>query len=156
MERQMLRVGGDVDAYCTKCRMDLNHTIHAVVNGTPVRVECNTCHGVHRYRAPKSVKEPKAARSEVAPTPKPVRSEKASARAVAPPPLLNLNLEGREAEARPYRFSESYTVGDVLRHTQFGLGIVEGRVSPQKITVLFRAGRKILIDNRSGEIVSES
>lgn len=49
-----LRAGQEVDAYCTKCKMDLTHRIVAVVGGRPVKVECRTCYTVHVYRAPKS------------------------------------------------------------------------------------------------------
>jgi RNase P subunit RPR2 len=48
----MIKVGGEVDSFCTKCEMLLAHTVHAVVDGRPVKVECNTCHGVHRYKGP--------------------------------------------------------------------------------------------------------
>src|SRR5262245_15775131 len=155
-EREAVRVGGDVDAYCTKCRMDLTHTIHAVVNGAPARVECNTCHGVHQYRAPKSQKgSPKPTREATASpsAPKAHKTESSAPRARANSPAAiaetwQTSLQGKEEAARPYRFGESYAIGDVVRHTQFGLGLVEERLSPQKICVLFRAGRKILIDNR--------
>src|SRR5512132_2916008 len=46
----MVKVGGEVDSFCTKCEMTLAHTVIAMVEGRPVKVECNTCHGVHRYR----------------------------------------------------------------------------------------------------------
>ena len=52
LARPMVKVGGEVDAFCTKCQLTLAHTVHAVVSGRPVKVECNTCHGVHRYRDP--------------------------------------------------------------------------------------------------------
>src|SRR5512138_1592035 len=48
----MVNVGGEVDALCSRCELVLAHTVHAVVSGQPVKVECNTCHVVHRYRAP--------------------------------------------------------------------------------------------------------
>src|SRR5207302_3841179 len=44
------RVGGDVDAFCTRCKMELGHTILAMVGARPVRVRCNTCGGEHNYR----------------------------------------------------------------------------------------------------------
>ena len=34
----------------TSFELTLAHTVHAVVGGRPVKVECNTCHAVHRYR----------------------------------------------------------------------------------------------------------
>src|SRR2546422_898504 len=45
-----LRVGGDIDAWCTRCKMNLGHTILALVGTRPARVRCNTCHGEHNYR----------------------------------------------------------------------------------------------------------
>ncbi|MGB8933052.1 MAG: hypothetical protein WCC48_17540, partial [Anaeromyxobacteraceae bacterium] len=49
----MPKVGGEVDALCTKCELVLAHTVIAMVGEVPVKVECNTCHGVHRYKNPK-------------------------------------------------------------------------------------------------------
>src|SRR6187455_808460 len=45
-----LRAGGEVDSWCTKCKLVLNHRIIAMVGGTPVRVECSTCSSHHNYR----------------------------------------------------------------------------------------------------------
>ena len=39
MTSRKLTAGGEVVAYCTKCRMDLNHRIVALVDGIPVKVE---------------------------------------------------------------------------------------------------------------------
>ena len=50
----VLRAGVEVDAYCTRCKMDLTHKIIAVVGNKPVKVECRTCYGTHNYRPPKS------------------------------------------------------------------------------------------------------
>ena len=60
-----LRAGGEVDAWCTKCKLVLNHRVIAMVAGTPVRVECSTCNGSHhnfRARAPGEKAPPKERR----------------------------------------------------------------------------------------------
>ena len=44
------KVGADIDAWCTRCKMNLGHTILAMVGSKPVRVRCNTCQGEHNYR----------------------------------------------------------------------------------------------------------
>src|SRR6266852_6391254 len=44
------RVGGDIDAFCTRCKMELGHTVLAMMGQKPVRVRCNTCGGEHKYR----------------------------------------------------------------------------------------------------------
>src|SRR5262245_13687579 len=48
------KAGQEIDAYCTKCKMDLLHKIVAVVDGKPVKVECRTCYTTHLYRAPRA------------------------------------------------------------------------------------------------------
>src|SRR5437868_2800815 len=45
-----LKTGGEVDSWCTKCKLVLNHRVIAMVGGTPVRVECSTCGSHHNYR----------------------------------------------------------------------------------------------------------
>src|SRR4051812_14432518 len=56
-----LRAGGEVDSWCTKCKMLLNHRVIAMVGGTPVRVECSTCMSHHNFRArPPGEKAPAA------------------------------------------------------------------------------------------------
>ena len=45
-----LRAGGEVDSWCTKCRLVLNHRIIAMMGPKPVRVECSTCGSHHNYR----------------------------------------------------------------------------------------------------------
>jgi hypothetical protein len=42
--------GADADAYCTRCKRDLTHTILSLGgDGSPDRVRCNTCGSEHRY-----------------------------------------------------------------------------------------------------------
>ena len=45
-----LTAGSEIDAWCTKCRMDLLHRIVAMVRGRPKRVICMTCNSEHNYR----------------------------------------------------------------------------------------------------------
>ena len=46
------KTGGEIDAYCTKCRLDLTHRIIAMVEGAVKKVECKTCGSHHLYRRP--------------------------------------------------------------------------------------------------------
>ncbi|HFE47306.1 MAG TPA: hypothetical protein ENJ18_17765 [Nannocystis exedens] len=53
------QVGKDLDAWCTRCRLDTTHIIVSLkADGlSPKRVECTTCGGQHNYRPPKMAKE---------------------------------------------------------------------------------------------------
>jgi hypothetical protein len=39
------RVGGEVDAFCSSCKLVLGHTILAMVGERIAKVRCNTCAG---------------------------------------------------------------------------------------------------------------
>ena len=55
MTTTKLKVSGEVDSYCTKCKLDLAHRIIAMVGDQPKKVECRTCGSHHLYRRPKSL-----------------------------------------------------------------------------------------------------
>src|ERR1043165_4978703 len=65
-------VANETLAYCTSCRMDLNHVIVAMKGDRIAKVQCLTCKKEHVYRAPKGASDPLAA-------PKKTRKSKAAA-----------------------------------------------------------------------------
>src|SRR5580698_4499545 len=79
-----LKAGGEVDSWCTKCRLFLNHRIIAMLGAKPARVECSTCGSHHNFRAaapgekPETSARSNATRVGVSPgNPRPVRTTKA-------------------------------------------------------------------------------
>jgi hypothetical protein len=135
----MIKVGGEVDAFCTKCELTLAHTIHAVVGGKPVKVECNTCHGVHRYRG--------SAGGGAAPRPAAKGERPARARAEVVP-FETLLAGKRVGDARPYSVKRAYAVDDVVDHPTFGRGFVSAVRDGGKIEVTFRSEVKLLVHAR--------
>ncbi len=107
-----------------------------------VRVECNTCHGVHNYHPIKPAKEPAAAKAtqKKAATPRAAKADPAAA-AAAEWTALKSGMD--TAQAIPYNMNGTYRVNNLLSHPQFGLGIVQ-LVLPSKIDVLFQEGKKRL------------
>src|SRR5580658_10485550 len=45
-----LRVAGEVDSWCTRCRLILNHRIVSMKSGKAHQVECLTCRAQHLWR----------------------------------------------------------------------------------------------------------
>jgi len=135
----MIKVGGEVDALCTKCELTLAHTIHAVVAGRPVKVECNTCHAVHRYRGTAVVgpgrSGPRAAR--------PVREK------VQVIGFDELLAAKRTQDARPYSPKQSFDLDQVVDHPTFGRGFVSAVRDAGKIEVTFRSEMRVLVHGRS-------
>lgn len=138
-----LKVGGELDAWCTTCRLMKWHTIVALVDGKPAKVECQGCGKQHQYRA-----QPPGAAGDKGP--RAPRARAAKSATPAPPPVdFETLLGGRAGEARPYSPNETYAVNDVVRHPTFDLGVVTATPAPQKIELTFRDGsKKILLHDR--------
>jgi hypothetical protein len=124
----------------------MNHTIVAMVGEKIVRVECNTCHGMHNYHPVKAAKEPVAAKTAPKKAAAP-RTAKADPAAAAAAEWAALQLDMDPAQAIPYDMDRTYRAKNLLLHPQFGLGIVQTVLPPNKICVLFQTGKKLL---RSG------
>jgi hypothetical protein len=50
MSQPAYRLGDQIDDYCPRCRLLLNHAVASMVNGKVVKVVCATCHSEHPYR----------------------------------------------------------------------------------------------------------
>jgi hypothetical protein len=141
-----LSAGNTIETRCTRCNGVLNHTIVAMVGEKIVRVECSTCHGVHAFhpvKAPKVPKAPAAAKAGQKKIATP-RTSKADPEAAARAEWEALQPEMDASQAIPYDMNRVYRVKNLLSHPNFGLGIVQLLIPPNKIDVLFQAGKKRL------------
>jgi hypothetical protein len=112
--------------------MTLAHTVLAMVGAKIARVRCNTCNGDHAYRTDPGSRPAAAPR------------ERAERVVVS----FDSQLEGKDvANAKPYSPKETYRVEDVMRHPNFGLGIVTA-VRGDKVEVSFKMTQKTLVHGR--------
>jgi hypothetical protein len=135
-----LKAGTNVDAWCTKCRLVLAHTIEAVAAGEIKRVQCNTCGGAHRYRATEpgtTEKSPRASAKEKSSSPKSRAGN-----------FQRLTQNRDATQATPYSMKRRFAAGELIHHLNFGLGVVVEEKDAQKIEVLFEAGPKVLVHGR--------
>lgn len=44
------RLGDDIDDFCVRCKRVMNHAVVSVINNTPAKVRCRTCHSDHDFR----------------------------------------------------------------------------------------------------------
>lgn len=144
------KVGGEVDAFCTRCRLTLAHTILAMVGTKIARVRCNTCNGDHAYRsAPGTTDKPSpSARASSAGTKAPRAS-----RATAEEKIIisfEEQLAGKDiANAPRYSPKDTYKPEQVLQHPTFGLGLVTA-VRGDKVDITFKSETKTLVHGRGG------
>lgn len=150
MHHHSLGPGDDIDAWCTRCRMNLNHRIVAMVGNTVKTVQCLTCDGIHKFHLPKNQDVTDDDDYE-AQTPKATPMMKAAERAAA----KNANewatfIKTMPPDAVPteYDMHASYSYEEYVNHPMFGLGRVIDVMGRDKIHVVFKEGRKILVCNR--------
>jgi len=145
------KVGGEVDAFCTRCRLTLAHTILAMVGTKIARVRCNTCGGDHVYRsAPGTTDRPSPSSSRSGGTSS--RAPRAG-RATAEEKIIisfEEQLAGKDlANAPKYSPKDTYKVEQVIQHPTFGLGLVTA-VRGNKVDITFKSETKTLVHALGG------
>ena len=58
-----------------------------------------------------------------------------------------LLMEASREGVPEYRYTDSYKEGDLIIHSQFGLGVVNKAISPRKIQVIFDTSKKLMAMN---------
>lgn len=131
MQNTTLSAGDHIEARCTKCRKNTNHTIIAMADDVPAKVECNTCSGQHKFRPPTVPKKP-ATRRTVDP------------KAVEKKEWETLRPTMNSAKAADYSMTGTFKARSLINHPTFGLGLVQRIAGSQKVEVLFEDGVKLL------------
>jgi hypothetical protein len=120
------QLGGDVDAYCGKCKEIREHVIAALSpQGTVERVQCRTCQSNHIYRQ----RQPKTTSTRTT-----TRASKKD----------SVSATDETGPLRAYSMQERFAIGDRVDHPKFGLGVVID-VRSGKIDVKFGREVKTLI-----------
>ena len=145
-------VANEALAYCTSCKMDLNHTVVAMKGDRIAKVQCRTCKKEHVYKAPKGITEPgkegeeDTSASGVRKTSK--RTKKKESEPEANPIEMEwekLMVTHKNTPMKSYNTKGVFDLGDKLNHPTFGEGIVGKLIYPNKLEVIFRHDVKVLI-----------
>lgn len=131
--------GGYIESWCTKCELELGHTIIAMVDNLPKRVKCNTCSGEHNYRTKPSEKNRTKSKSP---------SRKARTQELNYNEHISRLAGGEVLNAKKYSTNGNFEKDEIIDHSQFGIGIVLSIIQINKIEILFKDGPKLLIQNR--------
>ncbi|MGC8660306.1 MAG: hypothetical protein ACP5U1_14665 [Desulfomonilaceae bacterium] len=144
--------GDDIDAWCGKCLMVMNHRIIAMVGGVVKKVECLTCHAVHAYKTGVGDKRKDAASARSTPD-----HLKTGRGAAAPARASRLESEWKafmteapeDLVARRYSVFDAFEAAEFIEHPTFGIGKVLEIAGADRIVVIFKEGRKTLVCNRT-------
>jgi len=139
--------GDDIDAYCTKCKLLLTHTVLSETGGIARNVQCKTCGSQHKYR--RAPGERKASGSVRA-----MLSERWGLNTTGKQPVSATMLWEMKSQdmsssvvIREYHMQDKYKSRDVIQHPMFGLGFVEKIRSETSMNVLFKDAVKLMAMN---------
>jgi hypothetical protein len=132
-----VRIGEDIEALCGRCGTSW-HVIVAAVEQKIAKVECKQCGGVHRYRDSNPPARP--ARAAGGTGKKSAKSSK-SAKGAAAPPRVEADVS---KPVRPYAITASFTPGERIDHSVFGVGVVQRSAGPGRVEILFGDECKLL------------
>jgi hypothetical protein len=132
-----ISTGGDIDSYCTKCRLNLEHIVVAMVGGAVVKVKCKTCGGTHRFKSMSAVIS-KATR----------KASTASKSFVQTEACWETVVEAAPGPELSYDLARSYRAGDLIVHSIFGKGVVQ-KTFFKKCSVLFRDKERVLVTSNT-------
>jgi hypothetical protein len=138
-----IRTGGEIDALCTRCELNLAHTIVAMVGPKVVKVKCNTCGAEHVYRGQQPLVKPQSfAAPKKSATPR-------AARAAVVVSTWEDRFKGKDlANARRYSPRESFALDEVVDHPTFGLGLVTA-VRGDKVDIAFKQHDRTLVHGKA-------
>lgn len=143
----MSQISKDIDAFCTKCKMLLNHVVVSELNGSVSKVQCRTCGSVHKYRSG----DKKAATAKREPTTRTARAKSSMDSKASAEIQARWQKKKDAMPADPdiidYRIGGDYRASDVVRHPTFGLGFVERVLSKDRVEILFQTGFKLMVMN---------
>ncbi|HYH42764.1 MAG TPA: hypothetical protein VD867_12355 [Burkholderiales bacterium] len=153
-----ISAGSEIDAWCTKCKMDLGHRIIALVAGAPKRVVCLTCNGEHGYYAPRNAAPAEGAAvrkrgtNGTAGPPSAKRPATAGVRAAQKAKVEQDRYDGWASRTLgknvdtfvKYSMEAKLELGQLILHPKFGEGYVEGVREDGKVSVMFRDGPRTL------------
>ncbi len=136
-----LTVGKDVLSYCTKCKLNLGHTIVAMKDVKHIaKVKCNTCGSLHAFKDPSMSSKQNKTRTK--------------AKGITPSKVISVSdlwmekMSSTKKKSTPYAMDTKFHQGDIIDHVKFGPGIVE-KVVDDKIEVIFRHEIKTLVHNKA-------
>ena len=138
-----IRTGGEIDALCGKCELDLAHTILAMVGPKVIKVRCNTCNNEHQFRGIQPLMKSSSPAAKRAGVGSPGKTKAAVVTVTWDEQFRAKDL----TKAKKYSTRETFVVDDVVDHPTFGLGLVRA-VRGDKVEVAFKQNDKVLVHGK--------
>ncbi len=124
--------GKNIESYCGKCRLSLDHTVIAMDGDEIVKVRCKTCGSSHKFRNPADAQKVRKS-----------RIKKDAAEAATSAIVWEAGLAAAKGKERDYSMSGQYRVGEIINHQTFGKGIVT-KLLTNKCEMLFKDKERLM------------
>ena len=137
-----VEVGAEVEALCRTCKGPSIHVIESVKEGVIKKVMCKACLNSHRYKPVEEQEKMTKA------TPKTKTRRTTTTKTKEERKWSRLLNKVDSESPLDYAMNERYKEKVVINHAKFGLGVVYEVIDQTKISVVFKEGTKILVQNR--------
>ena len=124
--------GQNIDSYCGKCKLNLDHTIMTMDGEAISKVRCKTCGSLHKFKSPldaQKVRKP--------------RAKKGAGEAATTEIVWEAGLAAAKGKERDYSMDSRYRIGDIVNHQTFGKGIVV-KLYANKCDMLFKDRERLM------------
>ena len=140
-------VGNAIEGYCVECKQDTVHTV-LEIEGLMIRaVRCEKCRTEGPLKTPRS--KTKAGLREVAAKRRTTPPRRRRRKAEDPAQIFRKHLVGKEVDrAKKYNPKAELEIGKVIKHPSFGIGVVVSMNEPQKASIVFEDGTRVLVCDR--------
>jgi uncharacterized Zn finger protein len=124
--------GQDIESYCTRCKLNRDHTIIAMDGADIIKVRCKNCGSTHKFKNPSDAPKVRLPR----------RKKLDSADATAEI-IWEAGMAAAKGEEHVYSMAVKYHVGDIVIHHTFGKGIVL-KLYVNKCEMLFKDRERLM------------
>jgi hypothetical protein len=130
--QEKISAGQNIDSYCGKCKLNLDHTIMTMSGEAVAKVRCKTCGSLHKFKSPldaQKVRKP--------------RAKKGAGEDATTEIVWAAGLAEARGKERDYSMASRYRVGDIVNHQTFGKGIVL-KLYANKCDMLFKDRERLM------------
>jgi len=124
--------GQNIDSYCGKCKLSLDHTIMTMDGETVAKVRCKNCGSMHKFKSPLDLQKAR----------KP-RAKKGAGEEATTELVWAAGLAAAKGKERDYSMALEYRIGDIVNHQTFGKGVVM-KLYANKCDMLFKDRERLM------------
>ena len=124
--------GQDIASYCTRCKLNRDHTIMAMDGADIAKVRCKNCGSTHKFKNPSD-----------APRVRLPRTKKLGGADATAEIIWEAGMAAAKGKELVYSMAAKYHVGDIVLHHTFGKGIVL-KLHVNKCDMLFKDRERLM------------